>query len=81
MSKARVIRCTRPAGGCGEPIVFLRTRNKALMPVDVENEDDLPDEGDIYDPVEHMSHYRTCRVYMEVQAAKGGKGKEQEEGF
>jgi hypothetical protein len=48
--KARVTPCRKPAGGCGEPIVFLCTRNKALMPVDVDSEDDLPEEDDIYRP-------------------------------
>lgn len=82
MAKARITRCKWPVGGCGEPIVFLKTRNKKSMPVDVENEDDVPDEDDVYDRSLHSSHYNTCRAYRELQNAKApGKGTEQEEGF
>jgi hypothetical protein len=78
--KARITPCRKPAGGCGEPIVFLRTKNGKLCPIEITGEE-IPDEDDLFDGAIHRAHHRTCRAYMEIRAAKGGKGTEQEEGF
>lgn len=82
MAKAQIKKCSWPAGGCKQEIVFLKTRNKKLCPVDVEPGKPIPDEDDLYNPAVHHAHHRTCAAFLEMQNAKApGKGTEQEEGF